>query len=202
MPTDRSAALSRLEPLLGAWTQEASIAPGATGQAVFEWTLDGAFLLERSEAPDPAPKGLMLVDPNADDDGYTQHYFDSRGVVRVYAMTFGDGTWTLERTKLDFTPLSFAQRFLGTFSADGNTIDSRWESSQDGGATWELDFELTFRRALGGYSGRHAPKRVLAERLARGLARGDDPEQLLLGGDAVGVDEVGWAAAPTRPRPW
>lgn len=147
MPTDRSAALARLEPLLGAWTQEASIAPGATGHAVFEWTLDGAFLLERSEAPDPAPNGFMLVDPNADDDGYTQHYFDSRGVVRIYAMTFGDGTWTLERTKPDFTPLSFAQRFLGAFSADGNTIDSRWESSQDGGATWELDFELTFRRA-------------------------------------------------------
>ncbi len=147
MPTDRSAALARLEPLLGAWTQEASIAPGATGHAVFEWTLDGAFLLERSEAPDPAPNGLILVDPNADDDGYTQHYFDSRGVVRVYAMTFGDGTWTLERTTPDFTPLSFAQRFLGTFSADANTIDSRWESSQDGGATWELDFELTFRRA-------------------------------------------------------
>ena len=147
MPTDRSAALARLEPLLGAWTQEASIAPGATGHAVFEWMLDGAFLLERSEAPDPAPNGRMLVDPNADDDGYTQHYFDSRGVVRIYAMTFGDGTWTLERTKPDFTPLSFAQRFLGTFSADGNAIDSRWESSQDGGATWELDFELTFRRA-------------------------------------------------------
>jgi hypothetical protein len=147
MPTDRGAALARLEPLLGAWTQEASIAPGAKGHAAFEWTLDGAFLLERSEAPDPAPKGVMLVDPNADDDGYTQHYFDSRGVVRVYAMTFGDGTWTLERTKPDFTPLSFAQRFLGTFSADGNTIDSRWESSRDGGATWELDFELTFRRA-------------------------------------------------------
>ena len=147
MPTDRSAALARLEPLLGAWTQEASIAPGATGHAVFEWTLDGAFLLERSEAPDPAPNGLILVDPNADDDGYTQHYFDSRGVVRVYAMTFGDGTWTLERTTPDFTPLSFAQRFLGTFSADANTIDSRWESSQDGGATWELDFELTFRRS-------------------------------------------------------
>ena len=73
--------------------------------------------------------------------------FDSRGVVRVYAMTFGDGAWTLQRTRPDFRPLSFAQRFLGTFTADGNTIDSRWESSQDGGATWELDFELTFRRA-------------------------------------------------------
>ena len=40
----------------------------------------------------------------ADDDGYTQHYSDSRGVVRIYAMTSGDGTWTLGRTKADFTP--------------------------------------------------------------------------------------------------
>ena len=61
-------------------------------------------------------------------------------------MTFGDGTWTLGRTKSDFTPLNFAQRFLGMFSADGQRIDARWETSRDGAATWALDFELTFRR--------------------------------------------------------
>jgi hypothetical protein len=141
-----AAQLARLEPLLGEWTQEISIAPGVIGRAVFEWTLDGAYLLERSEAPDPAPNAVMLVAPNADDDGYTQHYFDSRGVVRLYAMTFGDGEWTLLRTEADFSSLSFAQRYTGRFSADGHTIDGRWEQSQDGGATWELDFEMTFRR--------------------------------------------------------
>ena len=143
MPTDRSAALARLEPLLGAWTQEASIAPEATGHAVFDWTLDGAFLLERSEAPDPAPNGLMLVDPNADDDGYTQHYFDSRGVVRVYAMTFENGRWTLLRDRPDFSPLDFSQRYAGELN--GDRIDGRWEIKEPG-QDWRLDFTLNYVR--------------------------------------------------------
>ena len=42
--------------------------------------------------------------------------------VRLYAMTFRDGIWTLVRSSPDFTPLDFSQRFTGRFSADGNTI--------------------------------------------------------------------------------
>jgi hypothetical protein len=37
----------------------------------------------------------------------------SRGVVRIYAMTFDDGVWILRRESADFTPLAFAQRFVG-----------------------------------------------------------------------------------------
>jgi hypothetical protein len=83
MPDDPLAALARLEPLVGEWTLESPIAPGQTGRSVFEWALGGAFLLERSAAPDPAPNGLTIVAPDADGDGYTQHYYDSRGVVRI-----------------------------------------------------------------------------------------------------------------------
>src|SRR3954466_4127507 len=110
MPADLSPALARLEPFIGEWSLDASIAPGVSARTTFEWTLGGAFLLERSEAPDPIPNGLCVVAPNDDRDGYTQHYFDSRGVVRIYAMTFDDGVWTLLRNAPDFTPLSFSQR--------------------------------------------------------------------------------------------
>jgi hypothetical protein len=37
------------------------------------------------------------------------------------------------------------QRWLSTFSADGRTIDGRWETSPDG-EEWELDLELSYRR--------------------------------------------------------
>jgi hypothetical protein len=37
------------------------------------------------------------------------------------------------------------QRFTGTLSADGDTVDGRWEMSKDG-VTWNLDFELTYVR--------------------------------------------------------
>jgi hypothetical protein len=71
---------------------------------------------------------------------------DSRGVARVDEMGLEDGVWTLSRTKPDFSPLKFWQRFAGRFSADGRTIEGTWEISHDEGVTWERDFDLTFRK--------------------------------------------------------
>jgi hypothetical protein len=147
MSTDLQSAVAELKPLIGDWIVEVSIAPpGVHATCSFEPVLGGAFVVQRSEVPDPAPSSLCVLAPNEDGDGYTQHYFDSRGVVRVYAMTLENGVWTLERTKADFTPLSFAQRYRGTFTDDGNAIAGAWESRQEG-ADWQLDFELTYRRA-------------------------------------------------------
>jgi hypothetical protein len=113
----------------------------------YEWALGGQFLLQRSEIPQPEfPDSLAVIAYDTDRDAYTQHYFDSRGVVRVYQMGLRDGVWTLLRNEPDFTPLHFAQRFEGRFSPDGNRIDGRWETSPDGGAHWEVDFTLTYTR--------------------------------------------------------
>jgi hypothetical protein len=142
---DRHQALQRLEPLVGEWSVAASLPDTPTGRATFEWALGGQFLIERSEAPDPIPDSLAVIRFDEASGTYSQHYYDSRGVVRVYAMTFGDGEWTLLRTEADFSPLPFAQRFTSTFDDGGDTISGRWEQS-DGGSDWELDFELVFTR--------------------------------------------------------
>jgi hypothetical protein len=152
MPKDEAARdpmLERLDAFVGEWTVEVPFAPGVNGHAVFEWVLGGQFLMERSEVPDvpEAPDGISIIGVDRDGSAYTQHYFDSRGVVRLYAMTFRDGEWTLLRDAPDFTPLDFWQRFTGAFSADGRTISGRWETSQDGSA-WELDFDLTYRKVI------------------------------------------------------
>jgi len=76
---------------------------------------------------------------------YTQHYFDSRGVGRVYAMSFSEGVWTLLQEAPDFTALDFSQRFTGTFSDDGKTIAGRWESRTDS-SSWGHDFDLTYTK--------------------------------------------------------
>ena len=131
-----------LAPLVGEWTQRAF---GTTGTATFEWALGERFLLERSSAPDPAPDGLMVIAPDESTGAYRQHYFDSRGVVRVYKMIIANGVWTLLRDEPDFSPLDFQQRFTGRFSDDGSCIEGYWERSDDGG-TWELDFELVYER--------------------------------------------------------
>jgi hypothetical protein len=143
----RDQRLATLEILVGEWVEQVLLPDAPAGRAVFEWALRGAYLIQRSDAPlEEFPDGFMVIEPDPDGDGYTQHYFDSRGVTRVYRMQLRDGEWTLLRTEPDFSPLGFAQRFQGTFSADGDTIEGRWETSHDGGTTWETDFGLRYTR--------------------------------------------------------
>jgi hypothetical protein len=140
--------MRRLEAFVGEWRMEAPAFPvdpelADAARTTFEWALGGAFLLQRWTVSAPeAPDGLAVIAP-ADGGGYTQHYFDSRGVVRLYAMTFDGREWTLERREADFSPLDFHQRWLAAFS--GDAIEGRWEISDDG-RDWRLDFELTYRR--------------------------------------------------------
>src|SRR6266496_4647303 len=127
----RRDAVARLNALIGDWTEQVDLPDAPTGRMSFEWMLDGQFVLQRSILPDPNfPDSVAVIAVNPDARGYTQHYFDSRGVVRIYAMTLDERTWTLLRDQPDFTPLDFAQRFTGTFAADGNTIVGSWQSSE------------------------------------------------------------------------
>jgi hypothetical protein len=156
VPEIRPEALARLDVLAGDWTLAARF-PGAAGggpgvgrpagRSQFEWALGGQFLLQHTEAPVPAaPDSLAIISVDPGTGRYTQHYYDSRGVVRLYAMDLADGTWTLTRDSADFSPLDFAQRFTGTFSPDESTITGAWEKRFAGG-DWEHDFALTYRRA-------------------------------------------------------
>jgi hypothetical protein len=137
----------RLQPLLGEWEVKAAL-PGAedlTGRMAIEPMLGGAFLAQRSQAPDPIPDSFCVISAAAEGDGFTQHYFDTRGVIRVYAMTFEDGIWTLSRERPDFTPLSFSQKFSGKLSADRRVIRGLFERTDEAGA-WTDDFEVTYTR--------------------------------------------------------
>jgi len=144
-------ALERLQLFLGEWTLE-PIMPGAPpadvrGHVTFEPLRGGGFLVQRWEVPVPAaPNGIALIGRDAQRGGYLQHYFDSRGIARIYDMGFEDGVWTLSRTRPDHSPLDFQQRWRGTFSRDARTITGRWETSHDGGATWRHDFDLRYER--------------------------------------------------------
>lgn len=116
-----------------------------------EWMPGRRFLVQHWEVP--APEALDRIAIFGFDSGrdiFLQHYFDSRGVARVYEISLDGGVWRLSRTSadfspLDFSPLDFSQRFTGTFSDDGDTIEARWEISRDR-STWEHDFDLTYRR--------------------------------------------------------
>ena len=145
--------IERLEPLIGEWEMEAVFpksSPAAgmeidgVARTVFEWMPGGRFVVQSWEVPNPdAPDGIAVIGWDEERDSFLQHYFDSRGVARVYAMGFANGVWELSRTEADFSPLDFAQRYRGELSEDGEEIRGSWETSDDG-SQWEHDFELTY----------------------------------------------------------
>src|SRR5687768_16109868 len=126
-----------LEPFVGEW-EMAVVFPGheetSGGTLTFEWMPGGQFLIQRWEIPEvpEAPDGIAIIGDDPAGEGYLQHYFDTRGVARVYEMGIEDRLWTLRREKPDFSPFDFAQRGEGRFSDDGKTIDGRWEMKKEG----------------------------------------------------------------------
>jgi hypothetical protein len=145
---ERGAEIRRLETLIGEWRMEAtfpSVPSVATGRVVFEWMVGERFLVERWDIDVPeAPDGLAIIRFDDDRRIYLQHYFDSRGVARVYEMSLGDGVWRLWRDAA-----GFSQRFEGVFRGDGDVIEARWELSEDG-ERWRHDFDVKYTRARPG----------------------------------------------------
>lgn len=100
---NRADALARLEVFVGEWVLEASFpgdqaaqpgpaADGPTVRSRFKWTLDRQFLLQRTEVAIPGPPdSLTIVTVDRETGAYKQHYYDSRGVVRLYSMSLFDG---------------------------------------------------------------------------------------------------------------
>jgi hypothetical protein len=133
-------ALKQLEALIGEWEVEVPQFPGPRGRATFEWLEDGAFLRLHTDAPDPAPSATLIISRDESSGTYTVLHYDSRGVSRVYQMTFDGGVWKIWRQAPGFW-----QRFAGTISDDGESIRATWEKSPDGSG-WEHDFDLIYRK--------------------------------------------------------
>ena len=136
-----------LEAFIGEWTMGMEIPQAPQGRVLIDWMPGEQFIVERWDIPHPeAPDGIAIMGSHDGGETLLQHYFDSRGVARVYDMGLENGVWTLSRTKPDFSPLKFWQRWSGTFSEDGRRIEGDWETSNDEGATWEVDFHLTYTK--------------------------------------------------------
>ena len=139
------AALHKLEPLVGVWSLEAAGPDGTpwpgTGRVEFAWHESGAHLVQRTSVAQPeAPDSISIIGCDAAKGAYFQLYSDERGVCRVYEMSLEGRDWKLWR---EGEP--FPQRFVATISADGNTIEGRWEKA-DNGSDYTVDFSLTYRR--------------------------------------------------------
>jgi hypothetical protein len=142
---DQIPELDGWERLVGTWGTEATHPglPGAVvrGQATFEW-LDGhRFVIQRSHYDYPEiPDGIAVI--GVTDGRLSMHYFDVRGVYRVYEVSLDEHQWRFWGDTNGFN-----QRFTGKLSGDGNTIEGQGELSRDG-SPWADDLAITYRRAL------------------------------------------------------
>lgn len=145
----RKKMMNQLNFFIGTWAIEV-IHPHLqstpiVGEARFEW-LDDSYVIQRTQIEKPEfPNSIIIYHWDETTQRYVQHYFDSRGVTRLYEMSFDNGVWKLWRTEPDFSPLDFFQRFSGEVDKTGNVIESSWEHSADG-VHWEHDFKLVYRR--------------------------------------------------------
>jgi hypothetical protein len=150
-PRTRHPAFAHLASLVGEWEIEAThqALPGADirGRATFEWLEGGFFLIWRAHYDHTEiPDSIAIL--SCDDTGDLRdssgdcafHYFDQRGVTRLYHFSAEAGVWRYWRDAPDFS-----QRFAGTFSPDGWTVDGVVELSRDG-RTWEQDLPITYKR--------------------------------------------------------
>jgi hypothetical protein len=144
--------IEELDAFVGVWHMEASLGSAAgtppRARTRFEWLEGRRFLIQRWQVEHPdAPDGIAVIGFDEERATYLQHYFDSRGVARVYEMSFADRVWTLVR----IAP-GFSQRFVGILDEAGESIAGAWERSSDG-KTWEHDFDLVYTRASGEEAG-------------------------------------------------
>jgi hypothetical protein len=133
------------ERFIGRWETQGAhpMLPGEPirGTSTFEW-LDGErFVIWRSHYDHPQiPDAISII--GVTDRQLSMHYFDRRGVYRVYAVSLDGDTWRYWR---DAPAPDLSQRFTGTFGGDGDTITGEGRLSKDG-TTWEDDLALDYKR--------------------------------------------------------
>jgi hypothetical protein len=135
--------LAPLHALVGTWATEATHpaypSTVVTGRATFEWLEGERFLIQRSRTDHPDfPDSIAIL--GAPEEQLAMHYYDSRGVHRVYGMSVDQGVWRMWRD----AP-GFSQRFEGTLGED--TIAGLWQLSRDD-SSWDDDLMITFHRTV------------------------------------------------------
>ena len=139
----RPAELASFDRLVGEWTVEATHpmlpATVVTGRTTYEWLAGQRFLIQRSSMDHADfPDSISVV--GFVDDELTAHYFDSRGVFRVYRIAMEGDTLRMWRDHP-----GFSQRLAARVSDDGTTLAGVWQLSRDD-ETWDDDLAITFTK--------------------------------------------------------
>ena len=144
MQEPRDPALDQLDALVGEWTTDGThpLLPGIIhGRATFEWLEGKRFLVWRSHNPQGTVPGALAVIGGGETPGvWPMHYFDERGVMRIYQVSMDAGVWRMWRDHP-----GFSQRLSGVFENGGRTLRVSTELNQ--GEGWKPDLQMTYLRA-------------------------------------------------------
>jgi DNA-binding transcriptional regulator/RsmH inhibitor MraZ len=133
--------------LVGDWTTQAThpAMPGLVvqGTARVEWLEGERFVIVRAWVDHPDfPDSISII---GDTDGLQMHWFDSRGVHRLFDVTVTDEGWEATR-HVPASSSDFSQRIPLTFADGDRTMTGTSQISHDD-QNWDDDLAINYRRA-------------------------------------------------------
>jgi hypothetical protein len=146
--------MKAFEPLIGAWHGEGELQIDPPMKLTVEAKIErlGEFIVFSTVGePAAVPDTISIIGGAPDGEPQPMHYFDSRGVERLFLMSLDGSALKIWRAPGEdwngpHGP-GFNQRFIGELSADGNAIQGRWERGMgDAGDQWEIDFPIEYVR--------------------------------------------------------
>jgi hypothetical protein len=146
--------MKEFEPLIGEWHGEGEYPMEPPMKMSVEAKVKrlGEFIVFSSVGePAELPDSISIIGGAPQGEPQPMHYFDARGVMRLYMTALEGFTWRIwlapgEDWNGSQGP-GFNQRFIGEISADSNRIDGRWERGMGAaGEDWEIDFPINYIR--------------------------------------------------------
>ncbi len=146
--------MKQFEPLIGEWHGEGVIAIEPPMKVSVEAKLErlGKLIVFSTVCkPAEVPDSVSIIGGAPDGEPQPMHYFDSRGVKRLFMMALEGSILKIWRAPGEDwngpDGPGFNQRFIGEIAADGKTIAGRWERGMgDAGDEWEIDFPINYVR--------------------------------------------------------
>jgi hypothetical protein len=146
--------MKQFDPLVGEWHGEGEMPIDPPMKISVEAKISrlGKFIVFSTLAkPVEVPDSVSIIGGAPEGEPQPMHYFDSRGVKRLFMMAVEGSTLKIWRAPGEDwngpDGPGFNQRFSGEISPDGKKITGRWERGMgDAGDRWEIDFPINYVR--------------------------------------------------------
>ena len=137
-----------LKTLVGTWTVDAEhrALPDEIvhGRLQVELMEGERFLVGHIEfAHEAFPNAVWYI---GETNGLRLHYFDVRGVARLYDVQVDGDAWSYASVAPDVFPMEFEQRFSGTLPDATDSMHGVFQMKEPG-KDWEDDLRVTYTRA-------------------------------------------------------